>query len=29
MNITPEENDYEQNGAEELFMLLPVRTKDL
>lgn len=29
MNITPEDNDYEQNGAEELFMLLPVRTKDL
>ena len=29
MNITPEDNDYEQNGAEELFMFLPVRTKDL
>ena len=29
MNITPEDNDYEQNGVEELFMLLPVRTKDL
>ena len=29
MNITPEDNDYEKNGAEELFMLLPVRTKDL
>ncbi len=29
MNITPEDNDYEQNGVDELFMLLPVRTKDL
>ena len=28
MNITPIENDYEKNGVEELFMLLPVRTKD-
>ena len=28
MNITPVENDYEANGVEELFMLLPVRTKD-
>lgn len=29
MNLTPEDNDYEENGREELFMLLPVRTKDL
>ena len=28
MNITPIENNYEENGVEELFMLLPVRTKD-
>ena len=28
MNITPVDNDYEKNGVEELFMLLPVRTKD-
>lgn len=28
MNIVPEENSYEANGVEELFMLLPVRTKD-
>lgn len=28
MNITPIDNDYEKNGVEELFMLLPVRTKD-
>ncbi len=28
MNITPLENDYEQSGVEEFFMLLPVRTKD-
>ena len=28
MNITPVENEYEKNGVEELFMLLPVRTKD-
>ena len=28
MNITPTENNYEENGVEELFMLLPVRTKD-
>ena len=29
MNLTPEDNDYGKNGKEELFMLLPVRTKDL
>lgn len=28
MNITPEENDYEAKGEEELFMILPLRTKD-
>lgn len=28
MNITPENNNYEENGVEELFMLLPVRTKE-
>ena len=28
INITPEENDYEKNGVEELFFLLPVRTKE-
>lgn len=28
MNITPVENSYEENGVEELFMLLPVRTKE-
>lgn len=28
MNITPVDNSYEKNGVEELFMLLPVRTKD-
>ena len=28
MNITPIDNNYEENGVEELFMLLPVRTKD-
>ena len=28
MNMTPADNDYEQNGKEELYMLLPVRTKD-
>lgn len=28
MNITPIENGYEEKGVEELFMLLPVRTKD-
>jgi DNA polymerase-3 subunit beta len=28
MNITPEANSYDENGVEELFMLLPVRTKD-
>ncbi len=28
MNITPVNNNYEENGVEELFMLLPVRTKD-
>ena len=28
MNMTPIDNDYEKNGKEELYMLLPVRTKD-
>ena len=28
MNMTPVDNDYETNGKEELYMLLPVRTKD-
>lgn len=28
MNMTPAENDYEKDGKEELYMLLPVRTKD-
>ena len=28
MNIEPTENDYEQKGSDEIFMLLPVRTKD-
>ncbi len=28
MNIEPVENDYEQNGSDEIFMLLPVRMKD-
>lgn len=28
MNITPVENDYEEKGEEEIFMLLPVRMKD-
>ena len=28
MNMTPFDNDYENNGKEELYMLLPVRTKD-
>ncbi len=28
MNIEPTENDYEQKGNDEIFMLLPVRTKD-
>ncbi len=28
MNMTPVDNDYEINGKEELYMLLPVRTKD-
>ncbi len=28
MNIEPEENDYEKNGSDEIFMLLPVRMKD-
>ena len=27
MNMTPADNDYEKNGKEELYMLLPVRTK--
>jgi DNA polymerase-3 subunit beta len=28
MNILPSENDYEEKGEEELFMLLPVRMKE-
>ena len=28
MNIEPESDEYRENGIEELFMLLPVRTKD-
>lgn len=28
MNMTPVDNDYEAEGKEELYMLLPVRTKD-
>lgn len=28
MNIEPMENDYETNGSDEIFMLLPVRMKD-
>ena len=28
MNMTPADNDYEKDGKEELYMLLPVRTKD-
>ena len=28
MNIVPESDEYAENGIEELFMLLPVRTKD-
>lgn len=28
MNIEPSEAEYKENGIEELFMLLPVRTKD-
>ena len=28
MNIEPAEDEYAENGIEELFMLLPVRTKD-
>ncbi len=28
INIIPKNNSYDENGAEELFMLLPVRTKD-
>lgn len=28
MNIEPMENDYEQSGSDEIFMLLPVRMKD-
>ena len=28
MNIQPADQDYEENGREELFMLLPVRTKE-
>lgn len=28
MNIEPMENDYDENGSDEIFMLLPVRMKD-
>ncbi len=28
MNIEPVDNDYEKNGSDEIFMLLPVRMKD-
>lgn len=28
MNIVPDSDEYAENGIEELFMLLPVRTKD-
>ena len=28
MNIVPSSDEYAENGIEELFMLLPVRTKD-
>ena len=28
MNIEPDSDEYRENGIEELFMLLPVRTKD-
>ncbi len=28
MNIEPVDNDYDKNGSEEIFMLLPVRMKD-
>ena len=28
MNMTPNNNNYEETGKEELYMLLPVRTKD-
>ena len=28
MNIEPNSDEYKENGVEELFMLLPVRTKD-
>ena len=28
MNIEPVENEYEEQGSEEIFMLLPVRTKE-
>ena len=28
MNIEPDSDEYKENGVEELFMLLPVRTKD-
>ena len=28
MNLEPCENDYEENGSEEIFMLLPVRMKE-
>ncbi len=28
MNIEPEDNNYEEKGSDEIFMLLPVRMKD-
>ena len=28
MNIEPMDNDYDENGSDEIFMLLPVRMKD-
>ncbi len=28
MNVEPVDNDYEEQGSEEIFMLLPVRTKE-
>ncbi len=28
MNIEPVDNDYDKNGSDEIFMLLPVRMKD-
>jgi hypothetical protein len=28
MNIQPASEEYKENGIDEIFMLLPVRTKD-